>query len=295
MERNSLLALGIIVLLAVPAYYLYVLRPGLSSSTPVRVVENYVRASYARNFKQAYRSLSAQDRKAKDEATYVSKQGAFSGFTARLAAKLAGFIEAKPMETIIADSNARIKLKLRVPDPDRLSTYLFGWDEDRLNLLSAERQNAMLAMIDRLQREKKLPFTEAEESFDLIRENNDWRILLQPNKTVRVQILVKLPGGAPLQVEPEPGEVVFQPGEPFNVKLKVRNQSDKEVWARVAHTAEPEIMAKFMGLRDCGAYIPFHLAPHKEKENSATFLVWTDIPAETKHFKMIYEFAVDKQ
>ena len=295
MRKSLLLAVSAVILAALPAYSLYGLRPKLGTSSAVRVAENYVKASYARNFAAAYRWLSSEDQKRTSKEAFAAERGSFTGFTARLAATLADFIEAKPVETAIADSHARIKIKLRVPDPDQLATHLLAWDEERLNLLSVQEQKSLMAKIDRLHTQKKIPFTESEETFDLVKENSDWRIRLNSKENVRVQILVKLPPSAPLQVEAVPKVIDFQPGEPFTVKLHVKNQSDNEVWAGVAHTVEPQFVAEFMGLRDCGAFIPFRLTPKTEKENSATFLVWTDMPNHVKEFAMVYEFAVDKQ
>lgn len=116
----------------------------------------------------------------------------------------------------------------------------------------------------------------------------------EENRVVRVHIRTKLPPRAPLEVQPAEPEIAFRPGEPFTVTLKVKNRSDKEVWSRVAHTVEPEIIARYMGLADCGAFIPFRLPPGKETENSATFLVWTDLPRQTNQFAMVYRFEVDK-
>src|ERR671919_441192 len=237
MRKSLLLAVSAVILAALPAYSLYGLRPKLGTSSAVRVAENYVKASYARNFAAAYRWLSSEDLKRTSKEAFAAERGSFTGFTARLAAT-------------IADSHARIKIRLRVPDPDQLATHLLAWDEERLNLLSVQEQKSLMAKIDRLHTQKKIPVTESEETFDLVKENSDWRIRLNSKENVRVQILVKLPPSAPLQVEAVPKVIDFQPGEPFTVKLHVKNQSNNEVWAGVAHTVEPEFVAEFMGLRD---------------------------------------------
>ena len=280
-------------MLALPGYYLYTARSTLNPPDLPTVVQNYVKAVYARNFKEAYRWLSTQDRRTKDEETYVQERGAFDGFTARLAARLAGFIESAPLQTNLTGNQATVKLKFTVPDAEKLSAQLLGWDKERLNSLPVEEQNTLLQMIDRWRQEGKIPLAQVEESFALVKEGRQWKVLLNWQDGVRIHILTKLPPSAPLEVEALPKEIVFQPGEPFLVTLKVKNRSNREVWARVAHTVEPEIIAKYMGLADCGAFIPFRLAPGQEQENRATFLVWTDVPDEMKRFTMVYQFEVD--
>ncbi len=111
---------------------------------------------------------------------------------------------------------------------------------------------------------------------------------------VRVHFKTSLPGSAPIEAQ-LPKELLFQPGEPFTITLRVRNRSHREVWAKVAHKVEPEIMAKYMGMVDCGSFLPFRLAPDAEEENSSTYLVWTDIPKRLKSFTVTFEFDVDKQ
>jgi hypothetical protein len=281
------------VLLAVPAYYVSALRSGRHNQEIATVVESYVRAAYARDSRGAYRWLSAQDRQNEDEASYLRKEGTFSGFTSILVGRLASFIDIKPAQARLSDHHASVKVKVKLPDADKMSAHFMEWDEGRLNSLSAKEQMDLMARVARWRREGKIPFIEIEQTFELVKETGNWRLLLNRNDGVRVEIRTKLPGSAPLHVEAIPKEIVFQPGEPFTITLKVKNRSDKELWFWVAHNVEPEIMAKYMGLGDCGAFLPFRLSPGKEEENKSTFLIWTDIPETMKQFTMLYEFKVE--
>lgn len=294
MRKHLLLTIATFLLVASPAYYLYASRGDQDSRGALRVADHYIKANYARDFRKAYRSLSGQDRLARDENAYIRDRGSFTGFTARLATRLAGFIDGHPIETTVATSNAAIRLKLRVPDPDKLSAELLEWDEERLNALSVTEQSALLAKIQRMHATGKLPFIEAEETLALVKEKGSWKIRLEPQEMVRVQILIKLPDGGPLVVDSEPQDLSFKPGEPFNIRLKVRNSSATQLWASVGHNVKPEFLAKYMGLGNCGTFIPFRLAPGAMRESSDTFLVWTDLPADTKQFTMIYEFKIEK-
>jgi cytochrome c oxidase assembly protein CtaG/Cox11 len=294
MTKHIPLILSTFLLLALPAYYLCAARGQQDSRGALRVAEHYIKASYARDFRKAYRWLSDQDRLTKDENSYSRERGSFTGFTARLATRLAEFIDGRPIATTVAESKAAIRLMLRVPDPDKLSPELLGWDEERLNSLSSTEQSALLAKIHGMHATGQLPFTEAEETLALVKEKGSWKIRLEPTETVRVQILIKLPDGGPLVVDSQPKDLTFKPGEPFNVRLKVRNSSTTQLWASVGHNVRPDFLAKYMGLGNCGTFVPFRLGPGAMRESSDTFLVWTDIPAETKQFTMIYEFKIEK-
>ncbi|MDP2601379.1 MAG: cytochrome c oxidase assembly protein [Deltaproteobacteria bacterium] len=294
MSKHAPLIIGTFLLVASPAYYLYGSRGHQDSQGALRVADHYLKATYARDFRKAYRWLSDQDRLAKDENSYSRERGSFTGFTARLAARLAGFIDGRPIETTATASNAAIRLKLRVPDPDKLSAELLEWDEERLNALSFTEQSALLAKIHRMHATGKLPFIKAEETLALVKEKGSWKIRLEPQESVRVQILIKLPNGAPLVVDSETKDISFKPGKPFNVRLKVRNSSATQLWASVGHNVKPDFLAKYMGLGNCGTFVPFRLSPGAMRESSDTFLVWTDLPADTKQFTMIYEFKIEE-
>lgn len=281
------------VLIAVLGY-IYMARSPSPQSYIDKVVERYVKAVYARDFSEAYRWLSTHDRQRKDRATYVKEQGAFTGFTSRLASKLASFIEIAPAQPLSPADSVKINFELKLPDVVKLEPSLMEWDEEKLNSLSVAEQDELIKKVEEWHKAGRLPFTRVEEIFELVRENQDWRIFLNLRRDVRVEIRADLPNGVPLQVEPTPGEITFQPGEPFTVILKLKNNSSRELRARMAHNVKPQAFEKYLGLGTCGAFVPFRLAPGQEKEDSSTFLVWTDIPAETERFTMIYQFEVDK-
>jgi Cytochrome c oxidase assembly protein CtaG/Cox11 len=282
------------VLVAIPGFYLYMARSVAPRSDIVKAVESYVKAVYARDFREAYGWLSPEDRHRKDQQTYVKEQGAFTGFTLKLATKLASFIEITPAQPFSPDDPVKVKFELKLPDVVKLGPTLMQWDEEKLNSLSVTDQDALMKNIEEWHNAGRIPFTRVEENFVLVRENEDWRIFLNLRRDVNVDIRADLPDGVPLQVEPTPREITFRPGEPFTVTLKLKNNSSRELRARVAHNIEPQVLEKYLGLGTCGAFVPFRLAAGQEKEDSSTFLVWTDIPAETERFTMIYQFEVDK-
>ena len=55
---------------------------------PMQVISAYLRATYARDFAEAYRYVSNEDRKIRDLNRYVRERGAYSGFTLEAGKKL---------------------------------------------------------------------------------------------------------------------------------------------------------------------------------------------------------------
>ena len=70
MHKRLLLTIGTFLLVASPAYYLYASRGNQGATSALRVADRYIKASYARDVRKAYRWLSDQDRLAKDESSY---------------------------------------------------------------------------------------------------------------------------------------------------------------------------------------------------------------------------------
>ena len=276
-------------------WYFFGARPTAPRNELMRVAEAYVKALYSRDFALAYAALSAHDHEAKSRETYVNEQGAFSGFALQLARKLASSIEVSTLPPKIDRDKAALEVQLRLPDPEKLAPLLFEWDDDKLNALPAADQAALLSEIDERFKQKAIPFTSVKENFAFVKENNQWKILLNWQSPVRVDVKINLPNGTPLQIELADRDISFKPGEPFTIRLKLQNASSRELRARVVHNVEPKTVEKYLGVGDCGTFVPFRLGAGKADQNNTTFLVWTNLPAEIKRFTMIYDFEVDKQ
>ncbi len=283
------------VLAAILARTLFVASSTLRQPEYAKVIENYVKAVYSRNFRDAYRWISTLDRQRKDQETYISEQGPFTGFALMVASRLASFIETTPAQPAFAGDHAKVAVKLKLPDVERLAPHLFDWDEEKLNSLSAAEQNAIMETIGRWHKEGQLPFAQVDEKFELVKENSARKILLNWRAGVSVEVATQIPNHAPLEVVPLAREILFQPGVPFTITLKLKNNSQRELRARVAHNVEPKNLEKYLGLANCGSFLPFRLGPGKEDQNNSTFLVWTNLPAEINRFTMIYQFEVDWQ
>jgi len=278
-----------------PLIYLRELRtshPGADSS---EVLNRYLKAAYARDFKEAYRFISSQDQRLKDEKRYVRERGAFSGFTLDVAKKLAGFIEATPVEKTISGDRATVQLQLKLPDANGIAPHLFGWDEDKLNALRPNEQKALVQKLGRWNREGRLPFIEGEETFNLVKEERGWRIYLNWAAGVRVTFHAEVRDSLPLEIKWDQQETLIRPGELFNVHFRIKNRSDKEILTRIPHHVEPKAMREYLELVDCGLFSPMRLLPREQQEYSSTYLVRADIPDGTRQFSVTYEFKPEEK
>src|SRR5215208_4405349 len=143
-------------LITLPPFYLLRAERRSEEAEPQRILQTYLRAAYAHDFKKAYSLISEQDRQQKSEKIYLREKGSFDGFSLDVARKLANLIEARAITANADGAGQRIKLDLRLPDANSLSTLLLDWDEDKLNTLPKPAQHKILAEIDKLERTGQL-------------------------------------------------------------------------------------------------------------------------------------------
>src|SRR6266508_4031381 len=85
------------------------------------VIQAYLRATYARDFHEAYRFISAEDRKVRDVNRYVQQRGAFSGFTLEVGRKLSESVQVTLVKTEESSNRARFEIHHKVPDPAKIA------------------------------------------------------------------------------------------------------------------------------------------------------------------------------
>jgi hypothetical protein len=282
-------------LLIIPGSYLVLGRPSPAADEPAQVLEKYLRAAYARDYRAAYRLISARDRRLKDEKTYVRERGPFDGFTLEVAAKLAQWIEAAPIAQEIDGDHARIKLKLRLPDANALANRLMDWDQERLNGLALSEQRALIRTLDGLRREGELPVIEGEDGFGLVKEKAGWKVFLDWAAGIRVSFDASVPPGTDIEVTPVPREVVTQSGELFTIAYRVKNRARREISARIRHHVGPAELGRHLDLVDCALIIPVTLAPGASEEYSSTYAVRGDLPDGQRQLFVTYEFEVTRR
>ncbi len=286
---------ALFVLLVLPAGYLWLGVRYDSNRDPIEILKRYFKATYARDYGEAYRLISSKDQRVKGEKTYIMEREAFSGFTLELAKKLAGSIEATGETERVNGGRAHIRLKFNLPDANKLSPVLYDWDEDRLNTLPRQKQLETMERVEKLIRERKLSMISGEEDFELVKEARGWKVFLDWAAGVRVVFDASVPQSIPVEAWPVSKETLVQPGEPFTIAFRVKNRSDKDVFVRIVHHVEPKSSADYLDLVECGLLFPVKLAPGEENEYLSTYFIRGDLPDGTKRLAVTYEFKPDEQ
>jgi len=258
------------------------------------VLQAYLRATYARDFVEAYRFISSADHKVRDLNRYVQQRGPFNGFALEIARKLS---EAIAIELARREDSAdRIQLvaKYQVPDPKKLSSWLYNWDAYRLNSSSAAQRKQLYDRIENGRQDGSLPMSGGEEKFELIKENGEWRIFLNWAAGIKIPFRLDLSKSADLDVSLSKNEIVTQPGELFEIILKIKNRTDQAVAARIGHLIEPAHVADYLDFVQCGFLLPVTIAPGKEEQFSGIYLLRGSLPEGVRQLSLTYDFRLLK-
>ena len=292
-RSGAILLASIAVLLALPAAYLYTADRDFGSQERLRVAARYLKASYARDYREAYGYLSSADKQVKNLDRYLRERGAFNGFALEAARKLAEYIEIMPATEKIAGGRAKLTVKAKLPDANHVSSLLLSWDPYQLNSLPARKRQDLLAALEKMKHAGTLKMIEGEESVDLIQENGAWKVFLNWAAGVKITFRVAVPAGAKIEALLPQSEVITRTGELFNLDLKIRNRGDQEMFARIGHVVEPQELADYLDLVECGFLLPVRLPRGKEEEYSSTYLLRGSIPEGVRQLVVTYDFKVD--
>jgi hypothetical protein len=267
-------------------------RPACAFEEPARVVEAYVRATYARDFVEAYRFISAADRKARDLDRYVQQRGAFSGFILEAAKKLSDAVEIQPLKQEMRDDRMSLLVKYRVPDTAKIASLLLNWDAYRLNSLNPSDRKELLATLDKKRQDRSLEMVEGEARFELVKENADWKVFLNWASGIKIPLRLDLSQAADLEVSISQPEVLVQPGEIFDIGLKVKNKTKQAITARIGHLVEPQAHADYLDFVQCGFLLPVTIPPEKEEQYFGTYMVRGSLPEGVRQLSLTYDFRV---
>ncbi len=262
----------------------------MDTQDPMTVIQSYLRATYARDFAAAYRFISAEDRNVRDVNRYVQQRGPYSGFILDAARKLSEFIEVGILNAQESPRGVRMAIKYRVPDPQKIAPLLLNWDARRLNSLPATERKQIIDALDKRQHEGSLEMSEGQEIFELIREANEWRVFLNWQAGVKIPLKLDLSKSPDLDVMLSKNEFVVQPGDLFEIVLKIKNRTQQPMTVRIGHLVEPSTIADYLDFVQCGFLLPVTVQPDKEQEFSGTYMLRGSLPEGVRGLNLTYDF-----
>jgi Cytochrome c oxidase assembly protein CtaG/Cox11 len=257
---------------------------------PTSVTRAYLRAVYARDFVEAYRYVSAEDRRAKSLERYLRQQSPFNGFALEVARTLAAIVVVEVIETQVAVNQMSLTARYKAPDPEKLSALLYQWNAYQLNSLPSDQRKQILEAIEQKKRVGSLEMVDGEEKLSLVKEGNQWRIFLNWAAGITILFQTIVAEADPLDVTLSRKQAVIQPGELFEIVLRIKNRSPKPVIARIGHIVEPKELADYLEFVQCGFLLPVKLSPGVEQEYSGTYLVRGNPPQGVRQLNLKFDF-----
>ena len=254
------------------------------------VVRSYLRATYARDFVAAYRFISAEDRNVRDVNRYVQQRGPYSGFILDAARKLSEFVEVGTLNAQESTRGVRMAIRYRVPDPQKIAPLLLNWDPRRLNSLPAAERKQIIDALDQRKQQDSLEMSEGTETFELIREADEWRVFLNWAAGVKIPLKLDLSKSPDLDVVLSKNEFVLQPGDLFEIVLRIKNRAQQPVTVRIGHLVEPSPIADYLDFVQCGFLLPVTVQPDKEQEFSGTYMLRGSLPEGVRGLNLTYDF-----
>ena len=257
------------------------------------VVENYVRAVYARDFRAAYEQISGADRRLKDVHSYSRERGEFRDFTLEAARAVAQSVEVNLTEQRIEQDRAVVKVKANVPDapnPEsidaRLGERAVGKTYPPVNGKRCWTPSTTNSA------RRKSPWSTGEETFNLVKEAGGWKVFLDWAAGIKLTFQSAIPASAPVAIKIAQSEVASRPGQVFRVSMKITNTGKQIISTRIGHLIEPPELRDYLDLVDCGFILPLRLQPGKEEEFVTTYLLRGTLPDQVRQLSVTYAVSV---
>jgi len=279
-RKPALFALALVLLL-LPAAAVRFFAADRSPENSLEVVRSYLKAIHAQDPREAYRFISSADRRVFDQESYVQTQAALRGFAAQLAKQLAADMEIQVVDRETKDDRPRLTLDYKVPAADELSSRLYNWDQDKLNALPRAEQPRIIRALEKMRKAGNMITIEGRETFNLVKEDGQWKIVLDWASGIRVSFDAAVPLNNAIDVVVLKRKLFAGTDEPFQTNLKIKNRGPREVVARIDHRIEPKELAGHLAMIACGFIRPMTLQPGEEREVSSAYLLDPGFPKNT--------------
>ena len=263
--------------------------PGL----PERTLEQFLRASYARDSDVAWQYVSSADQQTKPLSAYRSENGGYDDFALVLARELAGFIKFESMAFNLAGDRATVRFYATIPDANHVSLrpIVQGFDSATLSQLDATDRQARLQQLRRLAADHQLPMLHSKgEEWDLVFEENHWRVFLNWAEAIEVVFDSHVSASLAWEFVPTQSRVFAQPGQTVQMSYIARNIGDAESTGKARHIIGASDVAEHLQIVSCFCFLEQTLAAGETVELPLVFRVDYEVPDQVDRFTVNYEF-----
>ncbi len=258
---------------------------------PEAVAKRYLEAIYAHRYREAYSLVSAADRRIKSQEAFLREhqipREPLNLLILELAGKLVPLFDYQGVRVEVKGERASVQVRVHVPNGPEIMEEVLG----DLPLEPSEEQKALARQrFERLVRSGQIPRLEVEESLDLVRQKDGWKVFVNWEGAILVRFKGETRFGLPWAFFPVQREVRVKPGEIIQAAYRARNLSDKPVTAKAREFIIPEEWEKSIELIQCFCFLETTLAPGEEKEFPFSFRIQGGIPEGVGELELTYVF-----
>lgn len=124
----------------------------------------------------------------------------------------------------------------------------------------------------------QIPTIEGEQTVELVREGNEWRVFENWAEGVQVHFSGEVKEGLAWEFEPLQDVVIIRPGETLQTVYRVKNLTDQSIIAKARHLDQPEEYLEFLNIIQCFCFLQQTLRPGEEAELPLVFRLEWDVP-----------------
>lgn len=265
----------------------------VQDASPPAILQDYLRAMYARDAAAAYALVSKADRREKTLEEYQSETGRYAGTALSLARTLSEAIRFERVAVDIDGNTAIVTFDAALPNANApvLEPIVHGFDREHLARLKPSAVTSRQAAIRKMAADGHLPMlTSKGETWDLVKDENGWRVHLNWAEAVDVRFRSVVVGELGWEFTPLRKRVLAKPGETIEMAYRVRNVGAVETTGKARHVIGPKKQAAHMEIISCFCFLEQTLAPGEVVDMPLVFRIGFDAPDDLPAFDVLYEF-----
>lgn len=265
----------------------------VQDASPPAILQDYLRAMYARDAAAAYALVSKADRQEKTLREYRSETGRYAGTALTLARTLSEAIRFERMAVQIDGNTATVTFDAALPNANApaLEPIVHGFDRERLARLKPSAVTSRQTAIRQMVEDGHLPMlTSKGETWDLVKDENGWRVHLNWAEALEVRFRSVVVGDLGWEFTPLRKRVLAKPGETIEMAYRVRNVGAGETTGKARHVIGPKKQAAHMEIISCFCFLEQTLAPGEVADMPLVFRIGFDAPDDLPVFDVLYEF-----
>ena len=241
-----------------------------SPAPPEQIAESFFLETYTRDFSSAWERVSEQDKAARTRDQYVSENPDATEQQALLLDQMAEWGEFQALAVVSnTPQQAIVSARIRYPNS--------GNERIEALVSAAGKPNAdgaaLLKELTQLHDSDQIQFFEGDVSFDLVLEDNQWRLAQHWGQRVTVLLEAAVSPGLPWDFYPVQTQLTAVPGELVRATYVARNNSDETITANAIHEVGPPSAVPYFQTIECFCFTEQTLEPGEEREMTLVFRI----------------------